>query len=63
MLMKTFGWTKDYCLDELDGAEGNAWFNWAVANEASVWAPGRKIDGLGYIKQEAERIKLLKKNG
>lgn len=60
-LMKTFGWSKQYCLDELDGAEGNVWFNWAVSNEASVWGTGLKIDGLGYIGKERERIKQLKK--
>ena len=61
-LMKTFGWTKAYCLDELDGSEGNVWFNWAVSNEASVWGTGVKVVGSGYIGQEKQRL-LKEQNG
>jgi len=56
MLMKTYGWSRDYVLDELDGAEGWVWLNWAQANEASVWGGGVKIKGDGYIAQERKRM-------
>lgn len=61
--MKTFGWSKDYCLDELDGAEGNVWYYWATMNEASVWGTGISIEGLGYVGQERERLKRKAKHG
>ena len=62
LLMRTYGWTRDYILDELDGAEGWVWFNWAQENEASVWGTGVKVVGSGYIGQEKQRL-LKEQNG
>lgn len=57
MLMKTYGWTEDYCLDVCDGAKGWTWFNFALMNEASVWGTGLKIVGDGYQQQEVKKLK------
>lgn len=54
--MKTYGWSKDYCLDEIDGAESWAWYNFAVENEAQIWGTGVKIKGDGYIARERKRL-------
>ena len=56
MLMKTYGWSEDYVMDELDGAKGWVWLNWARENEASVWGAGLKIKGDGYVAQERRRL-------
>ena len=58
--MKTFGWSEDYCLDELDGAKGWAFFYWAQENESSVWGSGLKEKGDGYIAAERKRLQALK---
>lgn len=59
--MATFGWTEDYVIDELDGAKGNVRFNWARANQASVWGTGVSIEGKGYIQRELDKLKQQKR--
>lgn len=61
--MKTFGWSREFCMDELDGAEGWAWYYWAVINEAQVWGYGKGIKGNSYLAQERQRILAEKQNG
>ena len=57
MLMKTYPhMTRDYIWDELDGAEGWVWVNWARENEASVWGTGIRVKGGGYVAQERRRL-------
>ena len=54
--MKSYGWSEDYVLNELDGAKGWVFYHWATINEASVWGTGLKIKGDGYIQQEKKRL-------
>lgn len=62
LLMKTFGWSRDYCLDELDGAEGWVWFNFSRMSEARIWGTGLEFAGDkgGYVQQEKKRLENLK---
>ena len=62
MLMKTFGWSRDHCLD-MDGAESWVWYNWAMINESSVWGGGRSVKGDNYVAQERNRLLAEKQNG
>lgn len=59
-LWSTFGQTRDYWLDEIDGAESNAWYNFAVEKEAFKYGTGVTIEGKGYVQQELDRLKQLK---
>jgi hypothetical protein len=61
--MKAYGWSESHVLDELDGAKGWVYFNWARANEAQVFGTGIKIKGDGYIAQERNKIVKDTKNG
>ncbi len=57
--MSHYGWSKDYCLDELDGAEGWTWYAFALEHEDRLHGCGIKIVGKGYIQQQ--KTKLLAK--
>ena len=50
--MHNYGWTRDYVMDEITGAQGWVAYNWAAENAArmagSSWV--RTTDG--YVKQE-----------
>lgn len=61
MLMETYGGTEEYWLNEVDGAKSWVWYYRAILNRASVWGTGLKIQGLGYIGIERERLKLQNK--
>ena len=50
--MSTYHWSEDYVLDELDGAKGWVWFNWAIMSRASMFGTGMVIKGDGYVAQE-----------
>ena len=58
--METYGWSEEFCMDEIDGAKSWVWYYRAVESRASVWGTGVKIDGLGYIGQEKLRLKAQK---
>jgi hypothetical protein len=59
--METYGWSEEFCLDEIDGAKSWVWYYRAVSSRASVWGTGVKIDGLGYVGRERERLKATTK--
>jgi hypothetical protein len=60
--MKTFGWSWKYVRTGITGAQGWAWYAWAMGNEVGAWGPLFKQTTDGYIKQEAKRlIRSLKK--
>ena len=61
--METYGGTEEHWADEVDGAKSWVWYYRAVSSRASVWGTGVKIDGLGYIGRERERLKAQKQNG
>lgn len=52
MLMATYHRLSEDDVLDMDGAKGWMMYNWAVANQGSVWGTGLKIKGDGYIKQE-----------
>jgi len=56
--MAHYGWSRDYCFDEIDGAESWLWFNFAIEHENKLHG-GTEIKpiGKGYIQQEVERLK------
>ena len=60
--MRTYGWTENYCLDELDGAKSWVWGSYALQSQASVWGTGVKIVAGGYVAAEREKIKATKQN-
>lgn len=61
--MRSYGWSADYVADELDGAQGWVYANWARENEASVWGSGIERVGDGYVRQETKRILESMTNG
>jgi len=61
--METYGGTAAHWADEVDGAKSWVWYYRAVSSRASVWGTGVKIDGLGYVGRERERLKAQKQNG
>jgi len=50
------GWSEDYILDELDGAKGWVYYNWAVVSAAAAAGVEMLIDGKGYIQREKARL-------
>lgn len=59
--MSFYGWTADYVLDGITGAEGWVYYNWALENEAQIFGIKRERSSDGYVKQEWKR--LMKQNG
>lgn len=55
--MKSYGWSPDFVRRRLIGAQGWAYYNWALENEATVWGNGVERTTDGYIAQEIKRIK------
>lgn len=55
--MKTYHWTPDYAMEEITGAQGWVYRNWAVENEATLFGEGPKRKTPGYVKQEMDRMK------
>jgi len=55
-LIKSFGWTPDYIRKRITGAQGWAYYFWAIQNEASMFSGGLELDK-GYVAQEIERLK------
>lgn len=58
--MKSYGWSETYVSEELTGAQGWVFFNWAVENESSVWGSSIERKGDGYIAQERNRLCQIK---
>lgn len=58
--MKSFGWSSDYVRKRITGAQGWAHYFWAIQNESSMFGGNLELSG-GFVAQEIERIKLLKK--
>ena len=57
--MKTYGWTQDYVRKGLTGAQGWAFYNWALESEsrnAGVWGAVLDRKSPGYVKQEMQRM-------
>jgi hypothetical protein len=57
LLMKTFGWTPDFVRKRITGAEGWAYYFWALEREDTLFGEGPKRKSKGYIQQEMERLK------
>ncbi len=56
--MAHYGWSLDYCLNELDGSEGWAWYSFAIEHENKLHGASEiKPVGRGYVQQEVFRIK------
>jgi hypothetical protein len=55
LLMKTFGWTPDYVMEEITGAQGWVYRNWALENEATMWGESLVRRTPGYVRQEMEK--------
>lgn len=50
--MRCFGWTPDYIRKGITGAQGWAYFAWALENEMSMFGSSVERKSDGYIKQE-----------
>jgi hypothetical protein len=55
-LMATFGWSPDYVVNDLPGAEGNVWYAWARENQAGFWGETPERTGDGYVRQEIRAV-------
>ena len=55
--MQVFGWTPDYIRKRITGAQGWAYYAWAVANESARWMQAPQEPNRGYVWQEIERLK------
>jgi hypothetical protein len=53
--MKTFGWTPEYVLEDITGAHGWAYRNWALENEATMLGSAMERRTPGYVRQEIDR--------
>ena len=54
--MEAYGWSADYVDWELDGAEGQAYCNWARENKSSFWGDKPRYKTEGYVKQEYQKL-------
>jgi len=72
LLASHYGWSLEYVLDELDGAQGWVWYNFAIEHENKLHGGSEikyadreievngvvtKVPGKGYIQQECDLIK------
>lgn len=61
LLMKTFGWTPDFIRKRIPGAQGWAYYYWALEREASFWGGGPERKGKGYVQQQVERLRYARR--
>jgi hypothetical protein len=54
--MAHYKWSEDYCLDELDGAKGWQWYNFALEHEDKLHGCGIKTVGPSYIQKQKAKI-------
>jgi hypothetical protein len=57
--MKTFGWSIEKVRTGMTGAEGWAWYAWAMENEATMFGASYKRTTDGYVKQETKRLMAM----
>lgn len=56
LLMKTYGWSRQYCRKGITSAEGWVWYAWAKENEATMMGKLWRRCGKGYVAQESDRL-------
>ena len=60
-LMQVFGWTPDYVRKGITGAQGWAYYSWAIAQESAKWMQSPAEPANGYVAQEIERQKNVRR--
>ncbi len=55
--MQTFGWSEQHVCEEITGAQGWAYYTWAVENRAILFGSEIQRASLGYVAQEIKRLK------
>ena len=55
--MQTFGWSGEYVRKGITGAQGWAYYAWAMANESAKWMQPPLDPNRGFVWQEIERLK------
>lgn len=54
--MAAYGWTPEYVRSGITGAQGWAYYFWALENEMTIWGAAHERRGDGYVAQERKRI-------
>lgn len=54
--MSTFHWTEDYACEEISGAKGWVFYNFALENRATMFGALVERVGDGYIAKERKRL-------
>jgi hypothetical protein len=59
--MQAFGWNPEYIRKGITGAQGWAYYAWATAQESAKWMQPPSEPKNGYVSQEIERIKNVRR--